>query len=68
MTKLTQLREAKKATIADIAREIGADRTAVYKWEQGLAEPREKFRADYAKALGISVQQLGSLIYAGASK
>jgi len=65
MSTLTELREARKATIADIAQEVGADRTAVYKWEQGLAEPREEFRAAYALALRISVRELGALIYAG---
>lgn len=64
-TRLQTLRLKRNFSLEDVALETGAFRSAINRWENGLAEPSKKCRAKYAEALGISLAELGAIVYAG---
>lgn len=61
---LQALREERGLTLAELALIVGTHESSISRWEAGVTEPREEHRAAYAGALGITVEQLGALIYA----
>lgn len=65
VSKLTDLRLKHRLSLDDVAIDTGAFRSAISRWENGKAEPTAQFRVAYAKCLGLTVQELGTLIYGG---
>jgi DNA-binding XRE family transcriptional regulator len=61
---LTKLRNNAHLTLEDIAKTCRVSRTTPLRWEAGIVEPRPAQRLAYAKALRISVEKLGAIIYA----
>lgn len=49
--RATEIRERAGISQADIARSIGASRTAIASWEQGIRRPRGELAARYARLL-----------------
>lgn len=64
-SKLQTLRLEKRLSLDDVAIDTGAFRSAISRWENGLTEPTAQFRAAYAKCLGLTLAELGALIYGG---
>lgn len=60
---LQQLRLFRQKTLEEIAGEARVGKCAVSLWERRLREPCPKHRARYARALGISVGELGRMVY-----
>jgi len=56
--RIAELREKKKLTQEQLAKEIGVHVTAVSHWETGFARPDMGRLPVLAKALGVSVDQL----------
>lgn len=61
--KLVQLRESKFDNQGQASEAIGISQATLSRWETGESEPHPEYRAAYAKALGITVQELGKIIY-----
>ncbi len=60
---LQRLRERRALSLEDVAKETGACRSAVSKWEHLLSEPQLRYRKPYAEILGISLARLGRMYY-----
>ncbi len=63
LTLLQELRLAQGKEQHEIGDEVGADGSTVSLWETYGREPRPGFRNAYSKALGITVGELGRIIY-----
>lgn len=63
LTILQRKRRARGLAQSDIAALTGADCSTVSLWETGLREPRVEYRRPYSRALGITVAELGKIIY-----
>ena len=57
--KLHRLRRERGMTLADIAGALGVSKPTVWAWEKSKARPVPSRIPDIAKALGVSVQDLG---------
>lgn len=57
--KLNRLRRERGMTLADIAGALGVSKPTVWAWEKSKARPVPSRIPDIAKALGVSVQDLG---------
>lgn len=55
---IRKLREAANLTQNEIAEKIGVDRTAVVKWETGVAFPTSAKLPKLAEVLGCSISDL----------
>jgi transcriptional regulator with XRE-family HTH domain len=64
-TKLQELRIARSLSLEDVAHDTGAFRSAISRWENGMAEPTRPFRDQYAACLGITKAELGAIVYGG---
>ncbi len=64
---LIDLRKERFPTQGRAAVAIGVSQMALSRWETGEAEPRPNARVAYAKALGLSLAELGAAIYDPAS-
>lgn len=64
-TDLRTKRSARGLTLGEIASLCGTDQGTVLRWERFDTEPSPSYRDAYSKALGISVEELGRIIYAG---
>jgi len=62
---LAKLRNDLGLTLKQVAERINADDAAVSRWERFESEPHPEYRCAYAKTLGISLQELGRIIYTG---
>lgn len=62
---LQSLRLARNLTLREVAHATGTSESVVCLWETFLREPRQKNRDPYSMALGITVGQLGRIIYEG---
>jgi transcriptional regulator with XRE-family HTH domain len=60
---LKVLRLRKKVLIREIADQAKCTRSAVVRWDNGVTEPASDYRKAYAKALDISVGELGRIVY-----
>lgn len=65
--KLVELRGQRHQSQAGAAAAVGVSQATLSRWENGEAEPNSEYRAAYAKALGITVEELGRIIYGGTS-
>jgi transcriptional regulator with XRE-family HTH domain len=63
MCALMKIRLHKKLLLREIAKKAGCTKSAVSHWDHGVSEPAAEFRAAYAEALGLSVGQLGKIVY-----
>lgn len=63
MSQLKHLREIQGKTLEEIATLVKCDKSAVCFWEAHFREPKRPYRKRYAKALKISVGQLGKIVY-----
>ena len=52
------LREASGLGLSELAGQIGVHRTALYRWERGVREPRGDNRARYAAFLAAAKEAL----------
>jgi transcriptional regulator with XRE-family HTH domain len=57
--KLNRLRRERNMTLADIAGALGVSKPTVWAWEKSKARPVPSRIPDIAKALGVTVQDLG---------
>lgn len=64
-TTLQYLRERRKLSIDGLARLADCDPSQISYWERHVREPSREMRAAYARALKVSVGELGRLIYEG---
>lgn len=64
-TRLQVIRERRKLTIDDVARMAACDPSQVSYWERHVREPSRESRKAYAKALNVTVGELGRMIYEG---
>lgn len=64
-TDLRTKRVAQGLTLGEIATICDTDQGTVLRWERFDTEPSPTYREAYSKALGISVEELGRIIYAG---
>ena len=55
---IRQLREEWGWSQLDLAVQIGASASAVYKWERGLAVPHPKYQRRLAALFGVRVEEL----------
>lgn len=68
LTKKQHLAEKRTAlglTLRQVAYQVGIDDGAVSRWERFETEPHPEFRAKYASALRITVEELGRIVYLG---
>ena len=61
-TRLIEARKALGKTQAQVADEIGVDRTTVGEWERSDSTPRPGQRAAYADALGVTLSELAAML------
>lgn len=66
--QLTILRKRVGLSLQDMAIETGAERSTVFRWENGDREPEPRYRSAYATALGITLGQLGQHVYEGRAR
>jgi transcriptional regulator with XRE-family HTH domain len=64
-TPLQHLRDIRRLSIDDVASRANCDPSQVSYWERHKREPSREERVAYAKALGITVGELGRLVYEG---
>lgn len=62
---LTARRLAAGFTQAELARAIGVERTTIWRWETGVADPSPQYRRPLANALSLSVFDLDVLLNEG---
>lgn len=65
LTALQQLRLARGKDQRQVAEESACDESAISYWETFRREPRGPQRIGYSRALGISIGELGRIIYEG---
>ncbi|MFF0490556.1 Scr1 family TA system antitoxin-like transcriptional regulator [Nocardia sp. NPDC004068] len=65
--RLIQARKSSGRNQEQIAEVVGVDRTTLGKWERGESTPHPNQRATYARALGVTLQELDAMLY-GAPK
>lgn len=58
MTRIKELREAKRLTQEQLAEVFGFDRSTVTKWESGDSNPRSKDLPKLARVLGVTIDEL----------
>lgn len=56
--KIKSLREARKITQSELARQLGITRNGVNSWEQGLSTPSPASIVELAKFFGVSTDYL----------
>lgn len=56
--KIKVLRERAGLTIAELARQMGVDRAAAFRWEMGTAMPRADKIPKLASLLGCTIDEL----------
>ncbi len=64
---LKRLREA-RGLIGEAARKVRTTKSCVSHWDNHQREPAPKFRRRYAAFLGITIEELGAIIYAESIK
>lgn len=64
-TRLQHIREKRKLSLDDVARLVGGDIPQVSRWERHIREPSRESRRLYAKALGVTIGELGRIVYDG---
>lgn len=62
-TQLRYLRKQAGLGLEDVAKEIGTEKSVVFRWENGLRLPAPCFWKGYAKCLGIDVGELGRNLF-----
>jgi transcriptional regulator with XRE-family HTH domain len=65
LTTLQRLRLARGLGQKEIAEMTGTCEAAVSLWECFVREPRGRYRVSYSRALGITVGELGRIVYQG---
>ena len=53
-SKLTQAREARSLSIADVARHLDVSRQTVFYWETGTTSPRREMVVKLCKMFGVT--------------
>lgn len=56
--KIKALRESKRLTQSELARQLGLTRSAVNAWEMGLSIPSAPYIVELAKTFGVSADYL----------
>ena len=64
--KIKVLRERAGLTTAELARQMGVDRAAAFRWEMGTAMPRADKIPKLASLLGCTIDELFGLEQEGA--
>lgn len=59
-TACRAIREAARVSQADVARTLGVARETVYRWENGIREPRGSRLRDYVALLEMMQREIGS--------
>jgi transcriptional regulator with XRE-family HTH domain len=60
---LKALRLRRKVVLRQIADKAKCTKSAVLRWDRGITEPAAAYRKAYAESLGISVGELGRIVY-----
>ena len=60
---LARLRKKAGLALDDLAKDIGSERSTVYRWETGLRMPEPRYWLAYAAALGVTIGQLGQHVF-----
>jgi transcriptional regulator with XRE-family HTH domain len=60
---LQRMREVRELTLEEVATKCRCDRSAITRWERRITEPKPEFRKAYAECLGMTVGELGRLVY-----
>ncbi len=68
LTTLQTLRLARNLTQKEIASRVGTSESVVCLWETFSREPSGRLRGTYARVIGLTVGQLGRIVYEGRTK
>lgn len=63
LSKLKLLRLKRGLSLGDVARDCDCEKSQISRWERLINEPAHDYRQLYAECLGLSVGQLGSLMF-----